>query len=275
MKNLIVCGCSFTHGHHLSTDETWGAFVSKKQNWKFHNIAQGGHGNEWITQRTIAYLENNEELKKNSTVIIGWSGVTRLLEVFQSSPNDQPQTVHVSPNDYIEGGHGNTDHWDKSLKNYHGYALKHGLILAPMFTSFSFCWVKTYQAIFNLKNYLELNNIPYIFFDALAENRLVSIYQLSNSDKHRLEFKTQYGKQNSFIDEIIPAWVLNYLNDKFADKIFDNKFIKFNGNSMDAEMHLKDHDFFTHGNEGHPNLNACEYFSELIIQEYKKLYNYD
>jgi hypothetical protein len=272
MKNLIVCGCSFTHGHLLSTEETWGAFVAKKQNWKFHNIAQGGHGNEWITQRTIGYFENNEILKKNSVAMIGWSGITRLLEIFQYSPDDLPEVVSISPNDFIEGGHGSKDHWDRNIKYYHGYALKYKEILAPLFTNFSFCWAKTYQAIFNLKNYLDLNNIPYIFFDALAENRLVGIKKLSNSNKHRLEFKTQNGKGNGFIDEIIPEYVLNYLNDDFANKIFNDKFINFNGNSMDTEMHLTDHEYYTSGNAGHPNIHACEYFSELIIEEYKKLY---
>ena len=279
MKNLIVCGCSYTHGHKLSINETWGAFVAKKQNWKLHNIAQGGMGNEWITQRTIGYLENNKELKKDLVVIIGWSGNTRMLEVFQYSPEDNPETIAASPFDFI--GLNWKAHWSRNVKRYHGYAIQHQEILSPMFSNFAFCWVKTYQAIFNLKNYLELNNIPYIFFDALPENRLVSITQVQNSNKWKLEFKTKHRKENgeeetAFIEEIIPLWVLDYLNDNFADKIFDNKFIKFNGNSMDAEMarnNMADHDYFTYGNDGHPNLNACEYFSELIIQEYKKIYD--
>jgi hypothetical protein len=41
---------------------------------------------------------------------------------------------------------------------------------------------------------------------------------------------------------------------------------------MLVEMRKK-YNFFTEGNSGHPNQNACEYFSDMIIKEYDSMFS--
>jgi len=275
IENLIVCGCSFTEGHMLSRqvlpkEITWGSSLAKKQNWNLHNIAIGGMGNEWISQQTISFLENNDKLKTNSIVIIGWSDANRQMGIFQASPKDPIILKTIRTQDfYYEDSKKN---WDRDVRTYHGYVLKYGEILYPFYSSESYSFYKTYMAIFNLKNYLELNKIPYIFFDALNQNRLVSVERL-NETFHRIKYNPDIGAEVSgYFDEHVCDEILSYLNDKFANNIFDSKFIKFNDTTMLTEMRLKGWNLFTDGNDGHPNLYACEYFSDLIITEYNKLY---
>lgn len=267
-SNLVVCGCSFTHGHTLTNDDTWGAFVAKKKNLKFHNLAKGGMGNEWIAQTTIGFLEKNKELKQDSVVMIAWSETGRLMGTFQPS-DELVEPVTIRPDDFVDDGL--KKHWPTDTKSYHGYALKYGKILRPFFNNYIYSFLKTYQAIFNLKNYLEINNIPYVFFDALAKNKITS---LTWSDEFKdscyliydMVIEDSYGKPFTIRDPIHIDW-LDYLNQDFENTIFDKRYIDFNGKSMLLEMRTTNYDYFTEGNGGHPNANACEYFSDLIIEK--------
>jgi hypothetical protein len=273
MKNLVVCGCSFTHGHLLSTDQTWGKFVADKKKWNFYNIAQGGVGNEWISYQTIGFLESNKHLKKDAVVMIAWSESGRLLNTFQYNIDSELDYQTVRPADFGDG-HFRTK-WDPNVEYYHGYVLKHGKILEPFFRSSYFGFMKTYFAIFNLKNYLELNNIPYIFFDAVGSNRINGLKKI---DKKNLSYYTRDTEGNYIqIEEKSPMdrSTPQYLDPskELGKTIFDDKFINFNGStSMLEEIRKKNFNFYTNGNDGHPNLNACEYFSNLIIEKFDSLY---
>lgn len=276
IKNLITCGCSFSEGHKLSKkflpqEITWGEFVAKKKNWTHHNLAMGGMGNYWISQQVIAFLENNENLKNNSIVMVGWSDMGRQLHTFQPSSNHRIKLITVTPADFQTDNLKN--HWTTDTNEYHGYALKYGKTLYPFFSSYAYCFLKTYQSIFNLKTYLKQNQIPFIFFDALGENKIIQFKQVAEENLFRLEYKDSYGSAD-FVEELIDdsKLILNYLNPSFNDKLFDTNFITFNGHTMLTAMRGPNYNFYTSGNEGHPNQHACEYFSDLIIKSYQKLY---
>lgn len=273
MKHLIVCGCSFTHGHLLSTNETWGKFVADKKKWDFYNLAQGGMGNEWISYQTMGFLENNKHLKNDAVVMIAWSEAGRLLNTFQPNIHSELDYVTVRPADFGPG-HFKKD-WSTNDQYYHGYLLKHEKIIEPFFTSTLYGLIKTYYAIFNLKNYLELNKIPYLFFDAVGCNRVQGFQKIDN--KNVMYYSKHTDGEYVKFEEKKPAdrAAINYLDPtkEFSKSIFDKKFINFNGSSsMLEEMRKKNYDFYTSGNAGHPNLNACEYFSDLIIKSFDELY---
>lgn len=75
MKNLLVNGCSFTEE---VKGNSWASFVNKKINPQTYiNLAQGGAGNKFICDSTIAFLESSDLQPKDTTVIIMWSGIGR------------------------------------------------------------------------------------------------------------------------------------------------------------------------------------------------------
>ena len=91
MKNLLVNGCSFTQGI------SWANFVSKKtSSQNYYNLAQGGAGNKFICDSTIAFLESSDLQPRDTTVIIMWSGIGR-------------KDLHIS------------GEWYYHLKNYYDY----------------------------------------------------------------------------------------------------------------------------------------------------------
>jgi hypothetical protein len=268
IKNLIACGCSFTKGHLLSRDQTWPSHVAKKQNWNCYNIAEGGMGNEWISRSVIGYLEKNKHLKNNSIVIIAWSEIGRQLGLFQPDLEKAPERVSIRPDDFVKDDF--KKHWSTDIKKYSGYTLKYGSVLRPFFSNYLECIVKTYSAIFNLKTYLEKNNIPYLFFDALSDNKILNLVDTVNNI-YDVVIKDSYGVPIKISDYMYPD-MNDYLTKEFMNSIFDEKYITFNNNSMLLEMRMKDYDRFTEGNEGHPNIYACDYFSDLIIKEIKEQY---
>lgn len=275
-KNLIVCGCSFTKGHFLPETETWGGYVAKKLNLKLHNIATGGMGNEFITTRTIGYLLNNKELKKNSIVMIGWSEMSRLTGTFENS-DGYVERVTIRPQDFDDSSVGIKLHsyWPDNEESYHGYVKKNHKYAKRFFSSFAYCVYKTYYAIYTLKHFLESNNIPYMFFDAINNSKLESIDPSAQAGllTHKLKWIDTYGVPKE-IEEFVPEWMLDeLLNDHIKSLIFDNpNYISFGGVSMLALMHKINYDKLTEGNPGHPNSLAADMFSDMIIAEYKKLY---
>ncbi len=273
INNIVACGCSFTQGHRLAESGiTWPATVAKKKNWHLHNLACGGKGNEWITQQVIGFLETNPELKKESVVMIAWSDAGRLMTCFSSETAYRSSNLEtVTPGDF-ESWRWNG--WNTDTTQFHGYLIKHNRVLSAFFNNYAYGVMKTYQAMFYLKNYLLLNNIQYIFFEALSHNKITDIDIKTPQWLAEFKMKDSYGKEVVIEDCIPNSMDTNYFlfTEKIANDIYyDDKFITFNGNSMLVEMRKK-YDFFTEGNDGHPNENACEYFSELIIKEYDKLY---
>lgn len=277
IQNLITCGCSFTQGHLLSEEETWGGYIAKKENLKLYNIARGGMGNEWITQRTIGFLEKNEHLKQNSLVMIAWSEVSRLMGTFQ--PTDKPlvDLCTIRPQDFTEDTRLKSTWWSTDTDNYHGYVLKHMDILSPFFNNYAYCFFKTYQAIFNLKMYLLANNIAFVFFDAIAKNKIVS---LQKQDHHELNpfnclydmvIEDSFGKPMTIQDPMHEDWLF-YFNSEFENKIFTDNWVDFDGFPMLVYMRPV-YDLFTEGNSGHPNSYAADHFSDMLINTCKTRLN--
>jgi hypothetical protein len=277
-ENLIVCGCSFTKGHFLSENETWGGYVANKLNLNLHNIAIGGMGNEFISTRTISYLLNNKELSKNSIVMIGWSEMSRLTGTFENF-NGYIERVTIRPDDFGDDSHAfhGRSHWPDVDDRYHGYVKKNHKYIRKFFSSFAYCIYKTYYSIYTLKHFLESNNIPYIFFDAINNSKMESIDVIntkSNMPIYKLKWIDTHGVLKE-IEEFVPEWMIDeLLNDNVKSLIFDNSnYIYFDGVSMLAYMNKFDYELLTDGNPGHPNLLAADMFSNMIIDEYKKIYN--
>jgi len=272
-KNLIVCGCSFTQGHFLKKDKTWGGYVANKLNLKLHNIAEGGQGNEYISNKTISYLLNNSELINDSIVMIGWSDSNRLMGTFERS-DGALEYVTIRPFDFAEDENSiyQRGAWRDNLDTYHSYVKKHYKILGRFYSSFAYCLYKTYYSIYILKHFLESNNIPYLFFDAVSQNKMISLETEDNSYK-KIKLQGNHDDVLEFLENI-PNWITDsYLNKTIESKIFDDKYISFDNKSMLAKMFEIDYKKLTEGNPGHPNELAADIFSDMIIKEYGKLYN--
>lgn len=273
-KNLIVSGCSFTMGHNLHEKGSWATHLSEMMGLKLHNRARGGMGNSYISTSIIGYLTTNSELISNSIVMVAWSEITRMLGTFMHK-NNYGEILTIRPQDFIDDGQ-KEDWLSRGDDSYHEYVIKHRDVLLPLFSTWNYAVYETYIAMLHLKTFLELHKIPYLFFDAVGDNKV-----LINSD-NMLELNTPLNKESSTLclNELIGNPKYNHmasiLNQEVIDKIFnDVNYISFYGNSMNDHMHsdpLKE-DRYTRGNDGHPNEYAANYFAKIILNEYERIYN--
>tara|TARA_B110000459_G_scaffold29576_1_gene29848 strand:+ start:2167 stop:3009 length:843 start_codon:yes stop_codon:yes gene_type:complete len=195
-------GCSHTEGAQIPPTQTWANMVlqSISLGAKFYHIrsihgdtdvhlfqaltdikkqisfkepigisvAQSGKGNAAICFETINYIEYLKQIKqKPECVFIQWSGPSR---TFIQTPEDQVQ--FITP-------------YNVNSK------LGKDVILEPLASSLTL----TYYII--LQNYLENNNIKYVFIDYMGIEDDVFNSYLKKSIKYD---KVVYGKDDTLID---------------------------------------------------------------------------
>jgi len=266
-KHLIVGGCSFTEGHNLGKEGSWAYWLSQQTGQTLHNLARGGAGNEFITQKILSFLVANPQIAKDSIVMVGWSEPTRQMVFFE--PEFGLGTFHtIQPEDFIDFNK-QLDIWQGGELTPHGWVLKHKKSLWPFFSSLRYCLFKTYFSMITLKTYLDANNIPYIFFDALNRTKV----EIDNSSR---QFKIKkYPTGNEYATEHIGGFD-SMINDNILNYIYNDNYISFDGLTMNEWMWKNGEDEFkklSFGNSGHPNEICSKELSDYILKEYERLYN--
>jgi len=279
-KNLITFGCSFTEGHSMGELGSWAYYLSKLTSMNLINKGTGGAGNELILNNLIGELElNSNDIKDDCFVVIQWSECLRQNVYFNNifNPNLSrwsqitPESIHPSQRHHHNDG------------DEHTWLESHRKAFYPLFSSAEVALHKTYSNMLSAKNYLENNNIPYLFFDGINDHRLLEkngklFLKGSNSRNkdHEINIKnTNYNLLNNFY----------LLHDNVKNKIYDKNFYTELDMSMNEWLwenniktkpdFLTDSQFtgpYTVGNGGHPNDLASAEWAKLLIDYLKKIY---
>jgi len=252
-KYLITSGCSFTDGYKMGNEGSWAYYLSDMLNLKLINKARGGSGNEYISDSVIIELMNNEEIRNQCIVIVAWSGNTRLMSSIYDGKGYVLDTVQ--PQDFISDEHG------KRGRFYHKQDARF------LFSDVPFCAYKTYLSILKLSSFLESHNIPYVYLDAISQNKV----ELQDAKgKQKIILKSYRGvKIIDFDLNDYPYQYRDVFNEKFNDNIFKN-FIEVKGHSNILDFMWTDYNNYTKGNPGHPNDIASKEIAESIFNQILK-----
>ena len=121
-------------------------------------------------------------------------------------------------------------------------------------------WVKTYLSKITTKNYLENNNIPYLFFDSIDYSKL-----LFKNDE--IWWTPELDKEELIIKDITHCdldWDL--LNENTTNRIFDEKYIE-----GCYRHYLNEEEFI----DGHPTEQGAKRWSrEVLLPKLKELYDF-
>ena len=165
LNNLLVNGCSFLNHRHTSEIDLYlspAELVKEHGGFKhMDNFARGGRGNDRILSTTITHFEMFPERKKDTFVLIGWSSALRMDYPTRSNFKPMPPydetwgTIKMAMPEFI-------DSFEKSK------AMKQPIDYE--------CWEvqRWYQNTLGLQNYLKLNNIRYVMYNALQPALKVS-----------------------------------------------------------------------------------------------------
>ena len=278
-KYLVTNGCSFTEGHSLGNEGAWPKFLGEKINLEVINLAKGGSGNDTITWRTIEFSETNKDLAKDSLYVIQLTECLR-YQVYYDNLVDAPQEWHVTPvcfqrtMDSYKTGNGASK-----------WIYKNRDELVYIYSNITFSLYKTLQNIITLTSYFESNGYPYIIFDGINDHKPFKhqgLYYLkeSNSDNINPEFRIKTSL------DIIDAHDYNrnitrrdsgyFIDEKLINTIFNNpkifkeipvllKYFKERG-----ESDKNDGDYYFKGNSGHPNVEACNIWADILKKYIKE-----
>jgi hypothetical protein len=258
---LVVCGDSFTEGHTMGEQASWAYWVSKQLNLKLINIANGGKGNEWISNTLLTYLNKKEIPLDKVVVMVGWSDVSRQsIFVDTEDDKDTPKLLDIVIGDLLIKSDLIENH--PRLK----WIYKNRKILSPLLSSIVWCVFKTYQSIFYTKIFLESKNIPFLFFDVITDNK---VYYKNNIPY----FKNTWKNFNNNDLEELPYegdLISDMISEKNVNYLFNEKYINFDGAPILGWLHDKEE--YSEGNDGHTNIEGAKKISKYIVEQYKNIY---
>lgn len=259
-KYLIVSGDSFTKGHELGEKGSWAYHTAKKMNLQLINLSENGMGNEWIASQLLSFLYRHEIILDECVVMIGWTDFARELSFYINDESQYIEQLTIVPCDL----HGDLD------DTHHPYFIEritsNRSVLKKFIGNEIVCLYKTYFSILHTRSLLEKYNIPFVFFDSVANNKLYY-------DK-KIPYILSFNGNPIYLDfnnTDIP-FLKDFKEKSFSDKIFDKKYINFENKSIYQWVWL-DREKYEKGNPGHTNELAANTISDMIIKEYDKLYN--
>ncbi len=267
-KYLVVCGDSFTEGHMLGEIGSWAYPLAKKMNLELINLAIGGMGNEWISNMLITYLQRKEIPMDEVIVMVAWSDVSRQMIYFNNIMGEQNNNItHIVPGDLLTN---NDDLEHNSPHEEMIWVYENRNSLFPFFSSLTWCLFKTYQSLFYTKLFLESNKIPYLFFDAITDNR---IYYQNGDSYFKDSWKSFWTEnlQRLFLDDE-PEIIQSMLSEENTQYIFDEKYIDIDGKSIMQWLKKSGNEICEIGNEGHLNELGAKIVSDKVLKKFKKIY---
>lgn len=289
-KYLLACGDSFTEGHIQGKDASWATYVGPKLGLETINIACGGMSNDWICNETLVWLMKNKEKAKDCVVMIGWSDFGRQYTIYQPIvEGEYPNTrwvTNISPSDLLPNF---VDVNDPDIPQ----ALKDIEInrdaLIPWFGSFSDCLLKTYRSILYIKEYCESNDIPYLFFDMIDNQKgiFTPIDEGDRPDTQNYSVKVKNRMKNNdgefeYLDcgpvrydqfDLLTPEMTEYLWDKHYCHMDDeNSLLGFIENYPHLSGGGHDGEYMKE-NQGHLNVEGAKWFSNFVVDWFKTCYN--
>jgi hypothetical protein len=275
-KYLVTNGCSFTEGHILGNDGAWPKFLGEKLNLEVINLGKGGSGNDTITWRTLEFCEMKKNIAQDALFVIQLTECLR-YHVYYDDMQNAPQEWHVTPLCFHR-------HMD-SYKNGNSAAkwiYKNRDELIYVYNNITFALYKTFQNILSLTSYFESKGYPYILFDGINDHKPFKYdgehyLKESNSDNINKEFKIKTYIED-FEKHILRREDGYFINENLINNVFNNSFIFKEIPTMlkfffDKGMQdFNDNEYYFKGNHGHPNLEACDIWADILKNYIEKTF---
>jgi hypothetical protein len=261
-KYLVVSGDSFTKGHTLGEKGSWAYHVAKKMNLELINLSENGMSNQWISSQVLSFLYRHEIILDQCIVMIGWTDFARELSFYSDIEYHRVYQITTVPADihFTENDSHQAPHFIEKIVNNRN-------VLKNFIGNELVCLYKTYFSILHTQTLLEKHNIPFLFFDAVANNKLYY--------NEKIPYVLSYLGEKIYLDfnnTDIP-FLMDFKDKTFSDKIFDKRYINFEGKSIFEWISKQGNQKYEVGNPGHTNELGANIISDLIIKEYATIYS--
>lgn len=269
-KYLITTGCSFTEGHHLKEKGSWATYFAKNNNLELINLAKGGSGNEFIISQLIQYSKINKDIVDNAIFVIQLSECLRTLVCIDFPDNNTyPMYWHITPAQFIKKD-GFTG-WNLNV-HHNKFIFENKYTLAPFYMNITNSVLITINAIIGLIDFCEANNYPYFIFDGLSGNipeKKDNGWALINTTDPKEIWPVDVETKNDNYDNFFKHTCKPVIHEKIIEYISSNKnyfrdvtckhYLQRLGEIQHNNM-----DYYTEGNQGHPNELGSNIWAEYI-----------
>jgi len=250
--NLITFGCSFTIGHNLGDEGSWGFALAKKLNCNHINKGGGG-SNTNIFTNVINYCENNDIT--NSCIGIQWSEVTR--REYWDQKNNRYNTLGIG----TFGSEHRILEKETSFYDSLSFIKNNQSFFGDMWFNLAENTLRTIIAMISAKSYLKNKNIDFIMFEGInsIKNINKSFYpeNFETDIKHYIPLQ---GNDFTLLSDEIRMSILN-----------DNTFYSELGDWMNAMY--KHPNFDPKINDGHPHQEIVNWWVDNLYQHIKNVEN--
>ena len=234
--NLITFGCSFTGGHHLGEEGSWGYVLSNLLGC-YHVNKWGGGSNTNIFTNIINYCENND--MSNSCIGIQWSELTR-REFWEDRWNAYDTLGLGTLIEHPEITDGN-----KKMN----FMIENLEFFVSIWFSLPENTLRTVQAMIGAKHYLENKGIDFIMFEGINSIKTVKI------DDYKYD-KSQIGDTG-------------LLSKKIRNEILED--ITFFNTLGDWNTAMNKHpEFDPKINDGHPHMEIINWWVNEMYEYIKQ-----
>jgi hypothetical protein len=251
-ENLITFGCSFTGGHLLGEEGSWGFALSKLLGCNHINKAGGG-SNTNMLNNIINYCENND--MSNSCIGIQWSEVTR--REYWDNENNCYNTLGLGTFDpqhrIFER---ETSHYDTLSFIKDNYPF-----FGPMWFTLTENLLRTIVAMISAKSYLKSKNIDFIMFEGI--NSIKTINKSFYPENYPTDINNiDFSRRNDFklLSDDIRMSILN--DDTFFSELGDWMSAMYNHPKFDTKI-----------NDGHPHQEIVDWWVENLYRHIKNVEN--
>jgi|TARA_A100001515_G_scaffold133141_2_gene122125 hypothetical protein len=238
-KILITSGDSWTHSSFHDFPK-WPDFLAKKLEMRLVNVGEGARGNEFIHGSMIDSL-CQEKNKNIGLAVCLWSSFDRWDFI--------KDTIRINPKSIVG------PFWEKTkISKYvlEEFKALHDVLTQHEMIDGIFNAVRSLRFYYSFQCYCELNQIPYI---------------------HAQNFYPTEVDDDSIIKSFLEHPLFNHINENHF--LWWPIFPQIGGETMSKRLNRIDPDkteLRISKEDTHPNRKGQEYISEIIYEEYKKIY---
>jgi hypothetical protein len=223
------------------------------------------------------YCKLNKDIADNAFFGIQLSECLRTLVCLDLPYDGYPKYWHITPTQFMRGENGFKG-WDLNV-SHNKFIYDNRYALAPIYLNITHSVLTTINTIIGFVDFCKLNNYPFFIFDGLSknipeyvDNKWVLTNPRNEAESYEVLVSDNEDIYQFFYNEakpIIHSKIIEYINSipEYIQTNVCKYYLEMLGNAE-----IGDIEYYTKGNQGHPNKKGAELWAKYLKNKVKNLW---